>query len=181
MGTRSTTTVFDESGNPLICLYRHFNGYYAGHGEELAKFLAEMNFVNGIGDKIPAKSANGMGCLAAQLIAHFKKEIGTFYIVPIGNTQEYDYEVRYSNGRVTLRGTCYHEPAKSFVLYSNEIVPVTILRQIQFVYDKLDGEKAKWRTVDVTAEDAKYITGFEGGKIKRFLVSKILGGKILPA
>lgn len=181
MGTRSTTTVFDENNKPLICFYRQYDGYYEGHGAELVKFLSEIRIVNGFGVGTPAKAANGMGCLAAQLIAHFKQGIGGIYVVPIGDSQEYNYSIRYANGRVTLRGVGEYEPAKTFSLYSDEIVPIVILRRIQFVYDKQDGETAKWRTVDVTAEDAKYITGFEGGKIKRFLVSKILGGRILPA
>lgn len=181
MGTRSTTTVYDENGQPLVCLYRQYDGYYTAHGAELAKFLAEMRVVNGMGSSMPTKVANGMGCLAAQLIAHFKKNVGSFYIVPVGNTQEYNYSIRYVNGRVTLNGFSDSEPSKSFKLYSDEIIPIAILRRVQFVYDKQDGETAKWRTVDVTAEDAKYIYGFEGGKTKRFLVSKILGGKILPA
>lgn len=181
MGTRSTTTIFDENNEPLLCFYRQMDGYYEGHGAELAEFLSEMRVVNGFGCGTPAKAANGMGCLAASLLAHFKTGIGGIYVVPIGDTQEYNYQIRYAGGRVTLRGTCEYKPAKTFNLYSDEIVPIVILRRVQFVYDKRDGEPAKWRTVDVTAEDEKYITGFEAGKIKRFLVSKILGGRILPA
>lgn len=180
MGTRSTTTIFDEDNKPLLCFYRQMDGYYEGHGEELQNFLKEMVVVNGFGSGTPAKAANGMGCLAAQILAHFKQGIGGIYVVPVGDSQEYNYTIRYANGRVTLRGTCEYKPAKNFPLYSDEIVPITILRRVQFVYDKQDGEGAKWRVVDVTDEDGKYITGFEGGKIKRFLTRKIVGGRILP-
>jgi hypothetical protein len=36
--------------------------------------------------------ANGMGCLAAQLIAHFKKSVGGFYIHSVENGGGVDYE-----------------------------------------------------------------------------------------
>lgn len=81
MGTRCLTRVIDD-GKPLLCLYRQFDGYEDGHGEELAEFLRGMVVVNGIGIKEDRKLANGMGCLAAQLVAHFKKDVGGFYIYP---------------------------------------------------------------------------------------------------
>jgi len=83
MGTRSLTYVYDGE-KPIVCMYRQFDGYPTGHGAELAEFLT-------VGEN------NGMGCLAAQMIAHFKKSIGGFYIYPvdIGQDvwQEYEYHV----------------------------------------------------------------------------------------
>lgn len=185
MGTRSVTTIFDEKNKPLVSFYRQFDGYYEGHGEELQEFLKEITIVNGFGASTPKKSANGMQCLAAQLIAHFKRGIGNIYIVPIGSVEEYNYEVRYvrtkDRGRVSLLGTCEHDIPKTFKLYSDEIMPHTILRKVQFVYDKQDGEQPKWRTVEVTDENENYIVGMEGGKMKRFNLNRIIGGKILPA
>lgn len=186
MGTRSLTTVFDENNKPLLSFYRQYDGYYDGHGAELQEFLAEMVIVNGFGSGTPAKAANGMGCLAAQLIKHFKVGIGNIYIVQHNNEQEYNYEIRFIHslngaGRVTLVGRCEYadEPTKSFPLYRDEIAGPKITRRVQFVYDKRDGEGAKWRTVDVTDEDGTYLSGFEGGKYKRFLVARIVGGKII--
>jgi len=99
MGTRSLTRVYDEDGKEIICLYRQFDGYPKGHGLELAEFLNEFNIVNGLpcGKKFPKKIANGMGCLAAQLVAHFKTEPGQFYLRTPGTKhvwEEYYYHVR---------------------------------------------------------------------------------------
>ena len=94
MGTRSLTFVYDGD-EPLINMYRQFDGYPSGHGAELAEFLDGFEVVNGYGEVKP-KVANGMGCLAAQLIANFKQTVGGFYIHPVTETdcwQDYEYHV----------------------------------------------------------------------------------------
>ena len=102
MGTRSLTWVHTDSEDklPLVCMYRQYDGYMEGHGLELAEFLAPYHVVNGLGGDTKAKIANGMGCLAAQMIAHFKVGAGQFYMqVPepgIDCAQEYEYHV-YNN------------------------------------------------------------------------------------
>lgn len=103
MGTRSLTYVFADAGNgerePIMCMYRQFDGYVSGHGAELAEFLNGFEIVNGYGEAKP-KLANGMGCLAAQLVAHFKVGTGGFYLeAPVlgrDHCQEYEYHV-YEN------------------------------------------------------------------------------------
>lgn len=94
MGTRSLTFVYDGD-RPLINLYRQFDGYPSGHGAELAEFLAGKRIVNGLsGDT--SMVFNGMGCLAAQLVAHFKQSAGGFYIHSVEDTdcwQDYEYHV----------------------------------------------------------------------------------------
>lgn len=111
MGTRSLTFVYtdhyQEKCEPIINMYRQFDGYPSGHGLELAEFLSSFDeVVNGIpfGDK--RKLANGMGCLAAQLVGHFKNgEVGGFYLYPVTTKdcgQEYEYHV-YSD-RITVFG-----------------------------------------------------------------------------
>ena len=95
MGTRSKTVFIDNDGKPLVTMYRQMDGYYSGHGKELADFLKGKKLVNGIpygGDT--TKLFNGMGCLAAQVIAEFKDGIGGIYIVQNNNTpEEFVYEV----------------------------------------------------------------------------------------
>ena len=97
MGTRSLTFVYD--GNvPVINIYRQFDGYPSGHGHELAQFLNSKTLVNGYKDKNSAE-ANGMGCLAAQLIVQLKHGVGGIYIYPVASTdcfQDYEYHV-YKN------------------------------------------------------------------------------------
>jgi hypothetical protein len=111
MGTRSLTFVHDEHGNAIVNMYRQFDGYISGHGAELSEFLAPMHMVNGYGERVP-NLANGMGCLAAQMIAHFKVGVGGFYIHSVEETdcgQDYDYHV-YMNKVVV---TSYDEPVFS--------------------------------------------------------------------
>ena len=95
MGTRSLTYVY-EGKHPVVCLYRQYDGYPSGHGAELAEFLDGYEIVNGFGQK-RAKLANGMGCLAAQMVAHFKTEVGNFYLhAPVldrDDGQDFEYHV----------------------------------------------------------------------------------------
>ena len=97
MGTRSLTYVYDENHNKLCCMYRQMDGYPSGHGKELAEFLAPITLINGLHTGMPKNAANGMSCLAAQLIAHFKTRIGGIYLEPLTRgldcDQEYEYHV----------------------------------------------------------------------------------------
>ena len=105
MGTRSLTTVIQTGKwdgknykHKLITMYRQYDGYPSGMGKDLAEFLNGGKLVNGIslmnGDT--SLVFNGAGCLAAQLVAHFKDGAGGFYLYKPGATncgEEYRYEV----------------------------------------------------------------------------------------
>ena len=84
MGTRSITTIIDNQfGKPkkLCTMYRQYDGYPSGHGMELCNFLDGMRICNGYGtEQSKGKWANGAGCLAAQMIVHFKQGIGGIYM-----------------------------------------------------------------------------------------------------
>jgi hypothetical protein len=100
MGTRSLTYVYEDE-TPIICMYRQFDGYPSGHGIGLSEFLTKLKIANGISCNPELFSfANGMGCLAAQMIVWFKKTPGGFYIYPVepdqNCCQEYEYHV-YEN------------------------------------------------------------------------------------
>jgi hypothetical protein len=96
MGTRSLTFVYDDTRR-VVCMYRQFDGYPSRHGRELATFLAGFDaVVNGLRVGETRKVANGMGCLAAQLVANFKVEAGGFYLYPTNTSdvgEEYEYHV----------------------------------------------------------------------------------------
>ena len=95
MGTRSLTFVYEEN-KPILNMYRQFDGYPSGHGQELAEFLLSGEMVNGIPVGVDKLFFNGMGCFAAQLIVNFKKSAGGFYIYPIESHscwQEYEYHI----------------------------------------------------------------------------------------
>ena len=122
MGTRSLTyveeswetAVADEENNNevhketqnILCMYRQFDGHLNRHGLELAEYLQDFNIVNGFGHNTPERAANGMGCLAAQLIAHFKNSIGNIYMHHSDAKdcgEEYTYTIYKNNGKVHIR------------------------------------------------------------------------------
>lgn len=91
MGTRSLTYVYDGE-EALVCMYRQYDGYPSGHGAELGEFLKDMTIVNGIPVGNTMKIANGADCLAAQMIAHFKKGPGGIYLQSVNSKQDFiDY------------------------------------------------------------------------------------------
>ena len=106
MGTRCLTFVYDH-GKPIVNLYRQFDGYPSGHGAELAEFLGQFAAItNGISMNETRKTANGMGCLAAQLVAHFKQSVGGFYIHSVESTecgQDYEYHVYEKDGEICVQ------------------------------------------------------------------------------
>lgn len=134
MGTRSLTIIKDDSpgknqeGKDICVLYRQMDGYPSGHGEDLKEFLSDINLVNGISLFETRRIANGMQCLAAQLVAHFKTGPGSFYLYPIDTRncgEQYIYTVYEKEGIIHLRvqdvykkdddiGTIYDGPVKEF-------------------------------------------------------------------
>jgi len=109
MGTRCLTFVYEENDmKPFVCLYRQHDGYRDGHGKELGEFLAPIEVCNGYSNEKAGTAANGMGCLAAQLVAHFKGPhgIGGFYLQTpdLGQDagQEYEYHV-YENRVMVIK------------------------------------------------------------------------------
>jgi len=105
MGTRSLTFIYEdsfpgESTPKLVNMYRQYDGYPTGHGAELAEFLLKTEH-------------NGMSCLAASMIAHFKQSIGGFYIYPTNSTdcgQEYEYHI--SENQAEIYETSYDGSSK---------------------------------------------------------------------
>lgn len=117
MGTRSLTVVKETlKAKDTIVLYRQFDGYPTGHGAELKAFLEPLKLVNGLG-RDSRNVANGMSCLAAQLVMHFKGNqnkdnplrqaddiAGGFYLYPSG-TRDAGEEFIYTLYEV--KGTIY--------------------------------------------------------------------------
>ena len=67
------------------------------------------------------------------------------------------------------------------VLTDDSILPDPILKTVEFVYDKGDGD-TKWRKIAVTVEDDYYIGGYDlndSRKFKKFRKSNVLGGRII--
>jgi hypothetical protein len=162
-------------------MYRQMDGYPEGHGVELVAFLKGMVVTNGINlGNQPEKSANGMECLAAQLVAHFKTGVGGFYLYPEDAAdEEYNYVIELVDGVLTLTydgndvGTLLPE------------VPSDV-KIVEFLYPARDAfggygvtSKNIWRKIQVTSQDDVYLTGIDlndDKKFKRFLVEKVVGG-----
>ncbi len=107
MGTRSLTFVYDGD-EAIINMYRQYDGYPSGHGAELADFLGQFTMVNGLGINETRKVANGMGCLAAQLVANFKVGAGQFYLYPTSAKdcgQDYEYHIYKDDEGMRVRIT----------------------------------------------------------------------------
>jgi hypothetical protein len=89
---------FEENEKtPFVVMYRQYDGYLDGHGQELVDFLQPRKLINGIERETSAKAANGMGCLAAQAVSYFKGDkIGDIYLHGYDPKyyEDYTYEVR---------------------------------------------------------------------------------------
>ena len=133
MGTRHLTIVprSDNKGD-LLCMYGQFNGYPSGHGAELKELLSGMKVVNGYQNK--GKEANGLGCLAAQIVAHFKEGVGGVYIYAPGTRdvgEEFIYTIyddkerglcmRVQNGRVAFFGAPGTPQSEMGTLYDGPV------------------------------------------------------------
>lgn len=115
MGTRSLTKFIEtykhegkQKKQTIAVMYRQYDGYPEGHGTELADFIKTRKLVNGYGaDK---EVFNGMGCCAAQVVAHFKQGVGGFYLYPSNTTdagQDYNYTIEGNSDTGELTLSCY--------------------------------------------------------------------------
>lgn len=108
MGTSSITHVFNEDGVLLVSLQGQMDGYLEGHGKELVDFIDGKKIINGITPgKDLSNSFNGMECLAAALVAHFKTSIGDYYLaVPVDEMEDelddYVYRVKLIKNQITI-------------------------------------------------------------------------------
>lgn len=75
MGTRCLTVIKegDKSSPDLCVIYRQMDGYPDGHGEDIRRLIGNIVVTNGYGDDTTV--ANGMGCLAAQLVTGLKLDV----------------------------------------------------------------------------------------------------------
>lgn len=95
MSTRALTVIYHESGQPIVTIYCHSDGYPDGHGADLAKILKDRTLVSGIQIPEQKNASNGMSCLAATIVAELKTGIGDIYLMPrgINSGQEFEYHI----------------------------------------------------------------------------------------
>ena len=98
MSTRAVVKIYDEEGKALCTVYKHWDGYPEGMLPLLDEFAKKI-IVNGIPGDLENASyiANGMGCLAAQIIEALKQKVGDVYIVhnDADVWQEYEYIFKF--------------------------------------------------------------------------------------
>jgi len=74
-----------------VQIYNHYDGYPSGLGVTLADYLQDITVVNGL-QSGQGKVANGIGCLAAQVVSYLKDEPGYVYLYKPGEKNWEDYE-----------------------------------------------------------------------------------------
>ena len=70
-----------EPNKTIVDIYHHWDGYPEGLGVTLADYLNGKKVTNGLG-RDNNNLFNGMGCLAASLVAELKDGPGDVYIEP---------------------------------------------------------------------------------------------------
>ena len=142
------------------------------HGKELRDFLSFITLVNGLSANQCAV-ANGMDCLAAQIVAHFKEGAGGIYLTLSTRSAEdsdFCYHVFEKNKVIHLEaevaGAVVNFLPNGFADLSNEKEP----RIVSFLYTKKDGVTHR-RLIRVTDDSDAYLEGFDlddADSFKRF-------------
>ena len=82
-----------EPYKTIVDIYHHWDGYPEGLGVTLAYYLEEKKITNGLSSKDNEDLIfNGMGCLAASLVAYLKDGPGDVYIEPRESHGWIDYQ-----------------------------------------------------------------------------------------
>ena len=75
----------------IVSIYSHWDGYPEGLGVQLAEYFDGKVVTNGLGSRDDYDAFNGMGCLAASLVAELKDGPGNVYIEDRGTHGWIDY------------------------------------------------------------------------------------------
>lgn len=106
MATRASI-IMKEEGQPLMAIYKHWDGYPSGLGKQIEDIIAGGKIVNGLSvDSKLGEVFNGAGCLFATMIAKLKENPGDVYITSLdsvgNNGEEYIYEIDVQNNIAVL-------------------------------------------------------------------------------
>ena len=74
----------------IVDIYHHWDGYPEGLGVTLASYLNDYHIVNGMGREND-NLFNGIGCMAASIVAELKDGPGDVYIEPRESHSWIDY------------------------------------------------------------------------------------------
>ena len=81
----------EEPNKTIVDIYHHWDGYPEGLGVTLADYLDGKKITNGLG-RDNDNLFNGMGCLAASIVAELKDGPGDVYIEPRDSHGWIDYQ-----------------------------------------------------------------------------------------
>ena len=122
MSTRSLTRI-NEGEFKYINMYRQFDGYPSNHGKKLFEFLKNIKLLDVINThELEGKTANGPGCLAAQLVAHFKQHFNGIYLLPtelFDCGQEYEYVLTIKDD--VLQVTVFYDDPSATPLFEGTL------------------------------------------------------------
>ena len=104
MSTSASFTLIDKH-EPVITMYSHWDGNPEGFALKVMDWLSGIKITNGLAlDN--TNIANGIECLAAQLIAKFKTEPGNIYLynsnMQFNLGEEYVYDIYISNDDIKI-------------------------------------------------------------------------------
>ncbi len=80
----------EEPNKTIVDIYHHWDGYPEGLGVTLASYLNGYHVVNGMGREND-NLFNGIGCMAASIVAELKDGPGDVYIEPRESHSWIDY------------------------------------------------------------------------------------------
>ena len=83
-------------------IYHHYDSYPDHLGVGLAKFLSDIRVVNGLNKDEGTISANGIGCLAAQVLTHLK--LGRHYELEKTNINRSGDKIQEGNVYLDIAG-----------------------------------------------------------------------------
>ncbi len=104
MGTRGTIHFIDGK-RTIGSLYIQYDSYPSGLGADLLKYFGQYRLCNGYGSAHDKNFANGIECLAAQVIAKLKTGIGNVYMTGSRDRQEYNYFISAARELIDLKVT----------------------------------------------------------------------------
>ena len=107
MATRASV-IFKEFGQPVMAIYKHWDGYPDNLGVKLKRIVSNGRLKNGLGpnDRVLGTAFNGWGCMFATVIASLKDSPGDVYVCKIGDVghqgEDFVYEMDEA-GNVTWK------------------------------------------------------------------------------
>ena len=81
----------EEPNQTIVDIYHHWDGYPEGLGVTLASYLDDKSIVNGLNPDNEDIVFNGIGCMAASIVAQLKDGPGNVYIEDRGTHGWIDY------------------------------------------------------------------------------------------